>query len=114
MKKDLQTYLEDIIDSINHIEVYIKDVTKEAFQENELLQDGVIRRFQIAGEAVKRIPDEFKQQHKEIPWRFVTGMRDVLIHDYSEVNINRLWSTIKEDLPIFKKQIENLPELTTT
>lgn len=108
MKKNPKIYLEDIINSINHIESYIKNVSKESFEENELVQDGVIRRFQIIGEAAKHIPDDFKKLHKEIPWRHVTGMRDVLIHDYSEANFNRIWDTIKEDLPSFQKQIKDL------
>ena len=98
MKKDPKTYLEEMINSINHIESYIKNVSKESFEENELVQDGVIRRFQIIGEAAKRIPDDFKKLHKEIPWRLVTGMRDVLIHDYSEANFDRIWDTIKDIL----------------
>ncbi|MBI4130849.1 DUF86 domain-containing protein, partial [Candidatus Roizmanbacteria bacterium] len=101
-----------ILNSINQIEKYTAKVTKGVFEEDELLQDGVIRRFQIIGEAAKRIPAEYKQQHAEIPWRLVTGMRDVLVHDYSEANFDRIWHTVKEDLPVFKKQIEQLPELS--
>ncbi len=108
MKKDVTIYLEDIIESITHIEKYIQGVTQDTFEADDYMQDAVIRRFQIIGEATKRIPEDFKLTHSDIPWRFATAMRDVLVHDYNEVNLDRLWKTIKEDLPQFKKQIKTL------
>lgn len=72
------------------------------------MQDAVIRRFQIIGEAAKHIPDEVKQNSSEIPWKLATGMRDVLIHNYNEVNLDRLWKTITADLPTLKEKLEKL------
>ncbi len=108
MKKDFSIYLEDIIKSISHIEKYTQNVSFKHFEEDIYMQDATIRRFQIIGEAVKRIPEDFKQTHSNIPWKLATGMRDVLIHNYNEVNLDRLWKTIIEDLPPFKKYIEEL------
>lgn len=112
MNKDHTVYLKDIIDSIDHIEKYVKDSTLKQFEEDEYMQDAVIRRFQIIGEATKRLPEEFKLNHPNIKWRHATGMRDVLIHDYNEVNFDRLWKTITEDLPLLRKQIEALIPLS--
>lgn len=102
MKKDFSIYLEDIIESITHIEKYTQGVTFEQFEKDEYMQDAVIRRFEIIGEAAKRIPDDVKQTHSEIPWKLVTGMRDVLIHNYNEVNLDRVWKTLTKDLPLLK------------
>ncbi len=110
MRKDPLVYLEDIINSISHIEKYTKEVGLEEFKQNEFIQNAVIRRFQIIGEATKRIPEDFKQKHSDIPWRLLTGTRDILVHDYDDVNFDRLWKTIKEDLPILKNQINTLSE----
>jgi uncharacterized protein with HEPN domain len=108
MRKDLTIYLEDIVDAITHIVKYTSNSTQEAFEEDDYMQDAVIRRFEIIGEAVKHIPEDFRKTHQEVPWKLATGMRDVLIHNYNEVNFERLWKTIKEDLPHFKKQIEEI------
>jgi len=108
MKKDFIIYLEDIIDAITHIVEYTTNSTQEVFEKDDYMQDAVIRRFEIIGEAVKHIPEDFRKSHPEIPWKLATGMRDVLIHNYNEVNFERLWKTIKEDLPQFKKQIKTL------
>lgn len=108
MNKDPAVYLQDIIDSIDHIEKYTQNTSLNRFEEDEYMQDAVIRRFQIIGEATKRIPNEFKQKYSDIPWKHATGMRDVLVHDYNEVNLSRLWKTITEDLPKLRQQLKML------
>jgi len=82
MKKDTKIFLEHILESINLIEEYMQDKTKTEFLETKQLQDAVIRRIEIIGEAVKNIPDDIKEKYKDIPWRNIMGMRDILIHQY--------------------------------
>ena len=108
MKKDLRVYIEDIVDSCAKIAQYIDVQSKEQFEENIELQDAVIRRLQIVGEAVKRLPQEYREKHAHIDWRKAAAMRDVLVHDYDDVDMDRVWVTITKILPPFKNQIEKL------
>ncbi|HSW97007.1 MAG TPA: DUF86 domain-containing protein [Candidatus Saccharimonadales bacterium] len=108
MTKDFRVYLDDIITSINSITKYIQGKSKEDFDLDEEVQDAVIRRLEIIGEAVKRLPQEFRDQHPEVKWKGATGMRDVLIHMYDEVDTTQVWLTITEVLPPFKVQIQEI------
>lgn len=69
------------------------------------MQSGVMRELGIIGEAAKQFSEEFKLSHGAIPWKKVAGMRDKLVHDYFEIDIDAVWKTVKDDLPILKKEI---------
>lgn len=111
MKRDVRVYLDDILESIEKIEGYTKNVSKEEFNKNYQLQDAVLRRIAIIGEAVKSIPQDLKDKHPEIPWREISGMRDILIHEYFGVMLERVWNTIKKDLLKLKDKIKRLIEM---
>ena len=106
--RDVQTYLEDILESIMLIEQYVHGSGKEAFERDTKVQDAVIRRLEIIGEAVKNLPQEFREQHSDVPWRYIAGMRDVLIHEYFFIDVDRVWNTLEKDFPSFKKKIQSL------
>ncbi|MFA4851995.1 MAG: DUF86 domain-containing protein [Bacteroidales bacterium] len=108
MHKDDLVYIDHINESINKIREYTKEFSKEDFEKNELIQDAVIRNFEIIGEAAKRISDSFKQTYREIPWKEMSGMRDKLIHDYMGVDICVIWKTIQDDLPVFENFLKNI------
>jgi len=108
MKKNIKIFLEHILESINLIEKYVKDKNKDDFLKSTQLQDAIIRRIEIIGEAIKNIPDSFRETYPIIPWKQITGMRDILSHQYFGVDLDLTWEVIKEDLPKLKKQITSI------
>ncbi len=106
--RDVGLYLQDIIEAIDRIEAYMDEVTEDSFFEDVEKQDSVIRRLEIIGEAVKNIPKSLRAKYPDVPWRNVAGLRDVLIHAYAYVNIERVWKVIKQDLPPLKGRVEEI------
>jgi len=106
--KNHKIFLEDILESIDRIEKYVKGKNKEEFLNNHEKQDAIIKRLEIIGEAVKNISPEIKKKHPEIPWKDMAGMRDILVHEYFGVVMDRVWDTAKNDIPKLKKQIKEL------
>jgi uncharacterized protein with HEPN domain len=104
--RDFQVYVEDIIDAINSIEEYTRDLTYEGFVKDKRTVDAVVRNFEIVGEATKHIPERVRKEYTSVPWRDMAGMRDRLIHGYFGVNLDVVWKTIKERLPIVKPLVE--------
>ncbi len=107
MKDDL-VYVEHVLRCIEKVQGYTKTLTAQDFNENELIQDAVIRNIEIIGEAAKKISKNFKSQYQEIPWKEMSGMRDKLIHDYFGVDVDVVWKTVVEDIPYLKSLIENI------
>ena len=105
MKRDIRLYIEDILESIDKIEEYVKEIDEKEFIKNTQIQDSVLRRLEVIGEAVKKIPNNIRSSYKDIPWKNIAGLRDVLIHEYFGVNINRVWKLAKHDIYNLKQQI---------
>jgi len=104
--KDYKIYLRDIKNAIEKIEKYIKEIDYSKFKGNELVSDAVIRNLAVIGEAVKNLPDEFKDKNKEIEWKKIIGFRDVLIHAYGGIDFEIVWDVVKNKLPELKRAIE--------
>ena len=101
-------YIKHILDAISEIEAYTSQFTPEMFKKNKLVQNGVIRELEVIGEASKNLSPSFKTSHKQIPWKEVTGMRDKLIHGYFSVDLEIVWNTVKDKLPLLKEQLAKL------
>lgn len=110
MKKDPKIFLEHIIDSVSEIERNIANMSENEFLESTAIQDAVVRRLEIIGEAVKNLPAHFKNRYPEIPWKKIAGTRDILIHEYFGVDTDLVWKIVNKDIPKLKKQISKLLE----
>lgn len=102
--KDDGVFIQDILERIRRIECYTQGGKEEFFQ-SLLIQDGVIRSFEVIGEAVKLLSMELRQNHSEVPWRQIAGFRDVLIHDYMGIDLDEVWNVVEINLPALKEKI---------
>ena len=101
-------YLKDINKAIESITIFIQGMNFEQFKNDDKTSSAVIRKFEIIGEATKKIPNVIKERYTQIPWKDIAGMRDKLIHAYSEVDLKLVWKTIQQRLPELNSFIDDL------
>ena len=99
MIRDDQVYLEHMLESFSRIMDYLDNVSYDSFLHDEEKQDAVIRKIEVAGEAAKKLSATFKENHPDIPRRAMADMRDKLIHDYFNVDLEAVWETAFRDIP---------------
>ena len=98
----------DIIEAIKLILRYVEGVDFNSLAGNIEKQDAILRRITIIGEATKRLSKDFRAKHPTIPWKEIAGMRDVITHDYDEVDLDEVWTVINQNLPELLNYIEPL------
>ena len=108
MSKDVSIFIAHILESISLIETYTSHLSKEDFLKSRQIQDAVMRRLEIIGEATKNVPLTFRKEHPDVPWREIAGMRDVLIHEYFGVDLELTWTTVKKNLPSLKEKLSHI------
>ena len=86
----------------------MKGVVLDEFLQDTQLQDSVIRRLEIIGEAAGQVSSQFQEKHAEIPWSEMRGMRNRMIHRYDDIDMNIVWDTVQEDIPDLLARIESL------
>ena len=98
----------DILEACKLVISYTSNLAKDEFLNDVKCQDAVIRRFEIIGEAARRISEEMKSKYPEIPWHEMTGMRNIMIHEYDDVDMVIVWETVKKDIPSLISSIEKI------
>jgi uncharacterized protein with HEPN domain len=105
--KDDAVYLRHVLDAIGWIQTYVRGLDEEDSKNNHLVQDGVIRQIAIIGEAARQVSLNLQQSNPNIPWSKIVGMRNVLVHDYMGTDVEEVWKTICDDLPVLREQVDS-------
>lgn len=107
-ERTLLDYLEDIERAIEAIGDFVDGISYEDFEKDLKTQYAVLKAIEIIGEATRKIPDDFRKKHSEVPWKEVVGMRDKLVHDYMGVDLQTVWDTATKNIPPLKNKIQEL------
>jgi len=98
MPKDSRLYLDDILEAIDRIREYLLGLDYDAFQRDRKTQDAVVRNLEIIGEAAGRLPESLQAAAPEIEWRKITGLRNILAHEYFGVSLPIVWDVVQSKL----------------
>ena len=101
-------FLNDIIEALEKIETYIKDMSYEEFIKDDKTKDAVLRNLEVIGEAAKNLSIIVKEKYPAVKWKAIMGMRDKIIHEYFGVSFSIVWETIQNDLPPFKYEVKRI------
>lgn len=107
----LNDFLRHILDSIERFESYTADLDQSGFANDTLRQDAVIRNLEIIGEASRNIQRRFPDypgKHPNVPWIAAYEMRNLLSHEYFQVDLALVWQTVQRELPALKQNIQSL------
>ncbi|WHZ17591.1 MAG: DUF86 domain-containing protein [Nitrospira sp.] len=108
MPRDYKVYVDDILEAIAKIKRFTAGFDSETFSADEKTFDAVIRNLEVIGEAVKKIPEEFRNQYPAVEWKKIAGVRDMLIHEYFGIDVEIVWDIIQNKLPILESQIAKI------
>lgn len=108
MSKNPQILIKFILESIQNLEGYVIDINEQDYESSVEKQDAVEHRLQVIGQAIIQLPEEIKNQHPEIEWPKIAGLRNRIVHEYLDIDHGLIWKIVTESLPEFKKQITAL------
>lgn len=116
MKKDNSVYLENMLLYLINLEKFVNEKSYDEYLEKAEFQSHVIRMLEIIGEASTKVSKDLKEKYPDVIWAKLKGMRNILIHDYGNINLNVVWHTAKTGIEPLKKQIiqilkENYPQI---
>ena len=107
--KDDFLYISHVLDSIKAVETYTEGIDYNVFCSNPLIYDAVIRKLQVLAESTQRISEKIKNANPHIPWRDMSGFRNILVHDYLEgIDPKAVWDVITQDLPTLKESFQKV------
>jgi uncharacterized protein with HEPN domain len=111
MSRSPLEYLQHILDEANFIIKHSAELNENEFFLDDMLQRAFVRSLEIIGEAVKNLPDDFKQKYAHIDWRAMAGMRDQLIHHYFGVDYGIVWDVVSNEIPTLYQEIERIVQV---
>lgn len=97
-----------ILEAAEHIADFTRGISEEEFMNDYEKQSAVVKQLEIIGEAASKLSTEFTKEHQEIDWSKVVGMRHKMIHDYFDIDVDIVWTTVTSDVPLLKEAIEKL------
>jgi uncharacterized protein with HEPN domain len=100
--------LKHMLDAARKVQVFMTSKTKNDLENDDMLVFAVVRALEIIGEAANQITDVTQQTHSHIAWKDIVGMRNVIVHAYFDVDIDIVWRTIQDDLPLIIEQVETV------
>jgi len=104
--KNNAVYIDHMLECIQRINEYV--VSKEQFYNTHIVQDAVVRNLQVMSESSQRLADEIKRNYPAIPWKQISGFRNILVHDYLGVDLDVIWSVIEQELPGLEKALTEI------
>lgn len=107
-KRPVDLLLDDIVESIERVEQYIKGISFEEFVKDQKTIDAVVRNLEIIGEAASRLPDDFKGRHSNIEWHKVVGLRHRIVHVYFGIDLQIIWEIVQKDLPLLLQDLSRI------
>jgi uncharacterized protein with HEPN domain len=97
--------VDDIWEAIEKVERYVAGLDHDTFIRDDKTIDSVVRNLEIIGEAANRLPEDFRTQHPEIEWRKIVGLRNRIVHDYFNIDVEIVWEIIQKDLLNLKSKL---------
>lgn len=100
MKKDDGYYSQALIKDLSYIIRHMSGLTREAFDQNEILQDAMMFRLIQISESARKLTEDFRASYQQIPWGDVYGLRNRIVHDYGTIDLSIVYTTLTEDIPL--------------
>lgn len=110
MPRDYKVYLQDVLEATERIRGYITGLSLKTFSEDAKTVDAVVRNLEVIGEAIKQVPEDVRLKYTQVEWKRITGLRDILIHQYFGVDVEIIWDIVQNKLPVLETQIMQIIE----
>ncbi|HKK10963.1 MAG TPA: DUF86 domain-containing protein [Bacteroidales bacterium] len=114
IKRAYILYLEDMLQSMNRIEEYLRDMDFKEFKRTYMVVDATIRNFEVIGEAAKNVPHQIQHKYPEIPWKKMYGLRNLITHEYFGIDYEMIWEIARKNLPQNKTDLVKILEIEKT
>lgn len=108
MRRDYKVYVDDVLASIRKIKNYTKALSKKRFLTDEKTIDAVVRNLEIIGEAINNIPEEIRSRYPNVEWRKISGLRNILVHEYFGIDTEIIWDIVRNKIPELEKEIRKI------